>query len=227
MNNYELVGCDTDSILICKPDQSPWTENERALFLEQLNAIFPDKIHWENDGYYPAVVVAKAKNYILFDGKKTKIKGSAFRSSTKSVSLKAFMNEIIQLMLNDQTNYLEVYNKYVKMIYQIKTQEEMKQWATKKTLTDKVLESERLNESKVRDALEGSDFTEGDKFYMFYKSDDTLCLVERFDGEYNTKRLVKALHDTTKTFETILDGSIFINYSLKRNQTLLNDLLNS
>ena len=227
MNNYNLVGCDTDSLLICKPDQSIWTKEEQDLFLKSLNDQFPEKIHFEHDGYYPSVIVAKAKNYILWDGKKLKVKGSAFKSATKSIALKEFMNELIQAMLNDKTNYVEIYEKYIKSLYLIKTQDDIKKWALKKTLTDKVLESERTNESKVRDALEGSEYTESDKFYVFYRSDDTLCLVENFNGDYNTKRLIKSLYDTTKTFETIIDRSMFINYSLKRNEKLLALLVNN
>jgi hypothetical protein len=226
-HDFILGPVDTDSISFCKPDMSEFTQEEINILLKEINDLSPEYMDWENDGLYSGVIVAKAKNYILFDGKKKIVKGSSFKSATKSIALKAFINEIIELMLHDQTNYIEVYNRYVKMIYQIKTQEDMKLWATKKTLTDRVLESERLNESKVRDALQDSEYSEGDKFYMFYKSDDSLSLVENFNGEYNTKRLVKALYDTTKTFATIIDHSMFINYSLKRHQKELDILLNT
>lgn len=218
----------TDSISFCKEDMSEFTQEEVEKLLKEINDLSPEFMQWENDGLYKHCIAVKAKNYILYDGKKLTIKGSAFKSSTKPQALKNFMNEIIQCILDDKYNYDEIYKKYLKMIHNIKTTEDVKLWSTKKTLTDKVLESERTNESKVRDALENSEYTEGDKFYVYYKSDDSLSLVENFDGDYNKTRLIKNLFDTSKTFNTIIkDSYTFTNYALKKNlknlKTLLND----
>lgn len=225
MRNYKISNVDTDAIMIYKEDESVWTELEQSLFLEELNAQFPEKIRFEHDGIFEKVIIAKAKNYILYDGKKIKTKGSAFKSSTKSTALRDFMNEVIKAIIDDKVNYEEIYNKYIRQIFSIKSNEEMKLWCTKKTLTDKVLESERTNEAKIRTALEESDYTEGDKFYVYYKEDDSLSLVEDFDGNYNKTRLLKNLFDTSKTFNTIIKDFQFMNYSLKRNKKLLEELV--
>lgn len=204
---------------------SPFSEEEVNTLLNELNDISPDFMDWSDDGYYSFCIAAKAKNYILYDGEKKTIKGSAFKSSTKSTALKEFMGEVIQSIFNEQFNYEEIYNKYIRQIFSIKSNEEMKLWCTKKTLTDKVLESERTNEAKIRTALEDSDYTEGDKFYVYYKEDDSLSLVEDFDGNYNKTRLLKNLFDTSKTFNTIIKDFQFMNYSLKRNKKLLDELI--
>ena len=44
-----------------------------------VNKLFKDGISWEDDGYFKKLIVVKAKNYILFDGMKVKIKGQAFK----------------------------------------------------------------------------------------------------------------------------------------------------
>jgi hypothetical protein len=85
-----------------------------------------------------------------------------------------------------------------------------------------MLTSTRLNETKVMDALKGSNYTEGDRFFTFFKEDDTLCLVENFDGNYNKDRLYKSIHDTVSVFDTVLDvKTLFPNYALKKNKKLL------
>lgn len=227
MHNYILINADTDAVTVSKPNGEYWSEEERKKFLDELNKQFPEKIKFEDDGYFCSIIVARAKNYVLYDGKKIKIKGSAFKSSQKSEALKAFLNDIIHTILNDRTDYVEVYNKYVKQIFNIKTKEEMKKWAAKKTFTERVEESDRSNEVKVREAIANAEIFPGDKFHVFYRKDNSLSLVENFDGDYNTTRLLKNLFDTTKTFETVLNKDIFVNYSLKKNQPVLQDLLKS
>lgn len=222
MYNFQLIGADTDSVLINKPDGSSWTEAERSEFLNNLNAIFPEKITFEDDGYYSKVIVLRAKNYLLWDGKKMKTKGSALKSSTKSSALKEFMQEILNSIINEKNNYVEIYNKYILEAMDVK---DIGRWAGKKTLTDKVKESDRANESKIRDALRGSEYVEGDKFYLYYKSDDTLCLVENFDGDYNKERLLKQVWDTAMSFDTIIPPETFIKYHLKKNKDALNKLV--
>lgn len=75
MYNHILIGADTDSVLINKANGDPWTEEEREEFLNNLNSLFPEKINFEDDGYFAKVIVLKAKNYLLWDGKKAKIRG--------------------------------------------------------------------------------------------------------------------------------------------------------
>lgn len=219
MSNMILVNGDTDSIAVCKPDQTPFTEEEKKSLLDNLNSIFPEKITWADDGYYEKIIVAKAKNYIMYDGKKIKKKGSSFKSSTLEPALKSFLDEFIQAMLEDRTNYLDIYNKYARIIRDGIT--DIKPWASKKTITKTTLESTRKNETNIMDAIEGTEYVEGDKVYVFFKEDGTLCLAERFDGAYNKNAFYKKLHNCLDRFSSFMDISQFPNYSLKKNKALL------
>lgn len=123
---------------------------------------------------------------------------------------------------DDQKNKLiSIYSEYVK---EIKNVTDIKRWASKKTVTSKVLTSERTNELNVKNALEGTDYAEGDKVYMYYDINDKLKLVEQFNNDYSKVRLLKKLFETSKLFDTILDKSLFVNYSLKRNNKALEEL---
>src|ERR1044072_6629508 len=66
--NFKVFGCDTDSIIFSKRDGSEISEQEQQSILDKVNSLFPDKIKFEDDGYYPSVIVFKAKNYVLFGG---------------------------------------------------------------------------------------------------------------------------------------------------------------
>lgn len=222
MHNFELVNADTDSITITKPDGGEFTELERENLLKELNSLFPDKIHWEDDGYYETIIVSKAKNYVLWDGKKLKIKGSSLKDPKKELALQEFIQRIIQTIIDKKYDYLNIYEEYVKEIAKVT---DIKRWVSKKTITSNVLEGERLNETKVLDAIAGSEYREGDKIYVYYDKEDKLKLVEHFDGNYRIDRLLKKLWSTAIIFENIVDKSIFLNYSLKRNQKLLLELI--
>lgn len=222
MNNYILGPVDTDSISICKPDMTPFTLEEQEKILEEMNKLYGGYIKWKHDGIYPTVIVLKAKNYVLYDGKKIKIKGSALRASTKCPALKEFIKELIDYILQDKTNYQELYFKYVKEIMSIK---DISRWSSRITITDKIFKNERTNETKKRQALEGSEYVEGDRCYMFYKSDDTMCLVENFNGDYHVDRLLENLYDTVQIFSPILDMSLFPNFKLKKNKVLLQEII--
>lgn len=225
MNKFIIPVVDTDSVMICKPDQSPFTEEEINNLTVELNSMFPNGIRWDLEDVYKRVIVSKAKNYILYDGKKITLKGSAFKSSTKEIALKEFCNQIIDCILKDNNNFVDIYNKY---IYDIIDMKDIKKWSSKKTISKTVLTSPRTNEKKIRDAIEGREYQEGDKMYFFFKSDNTLCLVDEFDGDYNNLLLLKKLYNATKIFDTILPTKeLFINYSLKKNQKALQELCNA
>lgn len=228
MNKHILINCDTDSIMIAKSDQGSWSEQEQTVFLEELNAQFPELIKWDHDGVYKTVIVIKAKNYVLYDGNKIKIKGSALKATTKCPALKEFLKEVIQTILDEKYDYQNIYYKYVREISSIQNKEQIHRWSFKKTLTDKVLyDSDRANETKVRDAVENTELIEGDKVWLYYKMDETLSLVDKFDGDYNRTRLYKNLYDTGAIFSTIINTEeLFPNFSLKkRNQELLQEIL--
>lgn len=215
MNNFKLVNCDTDSIMICKDNKEHFSKEERINLLSELNKMMPERIKWEDDGYFTKVIVTKAKNYILQteDGK-IKYKGSSIKATTKELALQTFIKDIIDSILNDKRNYVEIYNSYVKEIMNVK---DIKRWCSKKTVTSKVMNNTRTNEVKIREAISGSEYKEGDKIYCFYNNEENLILAENFNNDYNKEVLLKKLYKTTKTFESIIDESIFTNYALKKN----------
>lgn len=218
-HNFILVNCDTDSITVAKPDGSPFTDEEQTNLLIELNEQFPENINFADDGYYETLIVLKAKNYIMYDGKKISIKGSGLKSSKNEPAIKEFHMEIVNAMIKGETNYTEIYNKYVKEILDVK---DIKRWSSKKTLTQKVFESPRPNESKIRDAIVGTEYVEGDKIHVFFKEDESLCLAERFDGDYSKDRLFNRLFSSSKLFSKVISiEDHFINYKNKKNKSKL------
>lgn len=222
-HDFILNGCDTDSIMFSKVDKTPFTEEEQQSLLAELNSIFPAHLRWEHDGVYTRVVYLKSKNYILWDGKKIKYKGSSLKSSTLEPALKDFLSEIIDAILHDQNNFQEIYFKYVREVSNIS---DMKRWASKKTLTEKTYKSERTNETNILNAIEGTEYVEGDKVYLYFKNDKDLALVERFDGVYDHDRYYDKLFKATERFSTIMNTkALFPNFKLKKNKLLLQKVL--
>jgi DNA polymerase elongation subunit (family B) len=216
---FTLINGDTDSIMFCKEDQSEFSENEQNELLTEINGLFPSQIHFEHDGIYPSVLILKAKNYALWDGQKLKIKGSALKGGGKEMALKELMNEVLHALIASRQDFREIYDKYVKEALNIS---QIKRWSAKKTITPSVMNPERLNEQKVLDAINGSDYAEGDKVWVYFKSDNTLELAENFKGDYNRNRMLAKLYKTMETFENVLDvKELLPNYSLKRNKKLL------
>jgi DNA polymerase elongation subunit (family B) len=221
---FNVPNADTDSISYCKRDGEFITESEREENLKAINALYPERIRWEDDGYYPTVAILKAKNYVLFDGKKTKIKGSALKASTKPPALKEMIKEVIDSILNHKQNYVEIYNKYIKEACDV---QDIKRWSSRKTISEKTLNSERTNEARIRDTLDGSEYVEGDRIWVYYKDKNTLELAEKFNGQYDVDRLLGMVYDTIYVFETVLDcDALFKNYKLKKNKEALKELLN-
>lgn len=222
MNNFQIVNADTDSISFCKPDGSYLPVEERKAFIKDINDKSPEFMQWSDDGYYKKVIILMAKNYVLqTEDDKVKYKGGAIKAPGKPLALREFIKEIIDLMLNDQTNYIEVYNKYAKEILDIK---DIKRWSDRKTLTQTTFKSQRANETKIVDAVQGTDYREGDRIWLFFKEDNSLSLVEHYNGDYSKTALLKKLYDTVKIFENVLDKNQFLNYTLKRNVKFLEEL---
>lgn len=214
MYNFQLINLDTDSVTVCKQDGAPFSQEEQTRILQELNASMPEKISWEDDGYFSRVVIVAAKNYILKspDGK-IKVKGNSLKAPMKAKALQEFIKGLVDLLLEErQSEAVALYHKYVKEIHNIT---EISRWSVKKTYTEKVDNSERTNESKIKDALEGSEYTVGDKLYLYYKVDGTLNLQEHWNNDHDPIKLLKNLFDTVKTFDTVLDMTQFQNYALK------------
>lgn len=219
---FSLVNLDTDSISYVKSDQTHFSDQERKDLINDLNSHFDSKIQFEDDGNYLMVIVLKPKNYVLWDGKKLKFKGGALKAPLKEPALQEFIKKIIDCIIDKVNNYEELYNYYVAESQNIK---DVARWCFKKSITEKVLDPKRTNEQKVLDALDGEEFQEGDKKYFYFKEDGSLGLREQFDGNYDRNRLLKKLYDTSQVFETIIPSEVFLNYSLKRNKKLLEQLL--
>jgi DNA polymerase, archaea type len=223
-HDYIIAPSDTDSISFCKRDMSPFSKEEIKTLLAEINEQSPEKVLWEDDGVYKTIIALKAKNYVLYSPeakKPLKIKGSALKGSTKAAALKEFTRKTIELMAYSETKeerelgLKRLYADYVSEIINIT---EIKRWSARKTLSSTMINSTRTNETKVIEAIKGSNYREGDRFFVFYKEDDSLCLAENFDGNYNKSRLLKNLYDTITIFDTVLPvKELFTNYSLKKN----------
>jgi len=229
MQNFNLVFFDTDSITFCKPDGAEFSLEEQDVLQTALNSLFPQRIRWEKNFYVPKVVVLKTKNYVVFDPnnsnpkKKLTLKGSGIKASTKEPALKEFIRDIIDSMLFDRGDYREIYLRYAQEILGIR---DMSRWVTRRTISDKVLSNTRTNESKIRDAIQGTDYVEGDRVYLYFRSDGTLNLLEKFSEDYCRKTLLRKLHATAQLFGEVLDvRELFPNLSLKRSAKYVEELL--
>lgn len=207
---YQVVNADTDSFSYVEP--KGYTEQMYEADLKELNDLFPDLIIWEDDGYYKKVIVVKTKNYILDTGKKVIIKGSALKATMKEPALKQFIKDVIDCFLKD-TQYLlyPLFNTYLKQINDIKNTKNIDQWASKKTITDAVLNGTDTTQVKIRNALKTKHVQEGDKVYMFFKQDESLSLLEHFDGDYSKPKLYEKLYKSIKIFDNLIPVKLFPN----------------
>lgn len=224
-HNFLLINADTDAISICKSNMAPFSEEEQIKLLKELNSQFLEHIKFEADGYFDTFIVLKAKNYIMFDGEELKIKGSALKSSKTETALKEFLHEVINDIVYDKQNLPAIYNKYIQEIMSV---QDIKRWSSKKSVTEKMEDSERTNEIKLREAIKDNpELTQGSKFWVFFRNDDSLCLAENFDGlDYNREKLLKKIHKTAQVFAGIMDTkTLFVDLSLKKNKALLQQIV--
>jgi DNA polymerase elongation subunit (family B) len=215
-NGFQIVNADTDSISITLSGEA-LSEVDRVNILDAINSLYPEKIRFEDDGYYQNVVVIKAKNYALQDEKgKVKIKGSALKGTTKEKALQQFMKEVLNLLLQDKKEQVvDLYHKYVNEVYNLT---DITRWTSKKTITEKVLNPERTNEQKVLDAIEGVELQEGDKVYMYFTKEGNLKLQEQWTKDHDPDVLVKKLYSTLEIFDTVLETEQFVKYHLKNHE---------
>ena len=145
-------------------------------------------------------------------------------------------------LIHENWDYTEIYQDYVKEAINI---EDINRWTTKKSITETLLASERANETKVVDAIRGTDFQIGDKVFLysvidgmkqaeakgepvFLKSgkpkmveNKILRRAELFDGDYDKWHYAKRVYDTVKILENVIDMDQVVNYNLKKNRPLL------
>lgn len=222
MHNFTLVNVDTDAISFCKDDQTSFTQEEQESLISEINSLLPELIQFTHDGYFQKIIVIKAKNYIMYDGKKLKIKGSALKKSTSEPAIKEFVKRFIDYLVFDkQDQLLDLYNEYIREVLHI---DNIQRWCSRKTISEKVLNGTRANETKVMDAMEDVEFSEGDRVYLFFKPDETLCRMEDFDGTYHVDKYLEKVYKTLLTFKTVCDITKFPNYKLKKNKVLLENL---
>lgn len=216
---------DTDSITISKEGDAFSKEEISALVVE-INSTLPEYINFELDAVYDVLVVFKAKNYAYREGEKITIKGSALKASTKSAALKEYLKKTINGLLYLKTNeeMQSLYLDYIREARNIDSPEKIQRWASRKTLSSTMQESERTNETKVMDALKGSKYVEGDRFFTYFKTDKSLSLVENFDGDYDRAHVYKNIFDTAKILDGVLPKELFLNYALKKNLKLAEEL---
>lgn len=249
MHNFNIGVVDTDSISFCKYDGSEFSKEEIDSLVKELNSISPEFMQWENDGYYKKCVSIGAKNYVLWDGKKKTLKGSAIRDNKKELALREFIGECIQCFLDDrQHQILDIYKRYIREAYHITN---IDRWTVKKTITKPVLTNERTNEKKIRDALGDQIVSEGEKVWLYSAIDGEVQdkakgeLLFYADGrpkmipnrilrkpsewtgfDQDTNHYVERVYDTLCIFEFILKIEEFPKYHLKRNKQLLEELIN-
>lgn len=224
---WTIVNADTDSF--CFTTSNKFPTGVFSTWIAELNTLFPEKIRWEDDGRYDSVIVVKAKNYVLRSAEdgKVKIKGSALKATMKEPALTKFIDDGIKLLLDGRPNDIrELYKGLVRDIHNI-NRDTIALWSSKKTVTKSVLQPKRTNESRIKDSIEQAKkvVQEGDKIFVFYRDEETLSICEAFDGTYSAKRLLGKLYNTIKVFETILSMDDFPNYTLKKNEKLLNSVL--
>lgn len=214
---YTIVNADTDSISYVGNVNSSIYED-----LEEINRLYTKKIVWEDDGTFESFLVVKAKNYAMLQGGKIKIKGSALKATMKEGALKSFLEQALDILLTGDSSQLKhVYQEYVERICNLQSVDE---WASKKTITKKVLYPERTQERRVLEAVQGKQIQEGDKIRVFFETDKTLKCVEDFQGLYHRPTLHGKLFNTVKVLAPVLDMAEFPNYKLKGKQKELLNL---
>lgn len=252
MHNFIIGPTDTDSVSVCKQDMSPFSNEEIDSLIKEINDLSPEFMQWDNDGYYLSCLALKAKNYVLWDGKKKIIKGSAFKTSSKEISLKEFMQELTDEMLNDNNtqSLVNIYHSYIKEALNVK---DIRRWCQKKTVTESVLkcatEACRKNEKDVYDAIKAEvGIQQGDKAYVYPVvlghdvkpggvSEKTgkplkdkvieitgLKLDKYWTNDHDSEKLVERVWATLQIFKSVLDMEQFTDYNKSKNKHLLEGL---
>ena len=183
---YKLVAADTDAIKICREDGLSMTEDEMDDLLNRMNAATPKLINLEKDGYYKRFLVLKSKNYVTDDGKKIKYRGSSILDQKKEPALKEFLFKIINGIM-DELNFNQLQNIYKTYLNESQNITDINRWAVKKTITKAVLEGDRKNETKVKDALEGQILQEGDKVWLYNAIDGEIQAIVKREPKFYKK----------------------------------------
>lgn len=118
----------------------------------------------------------------------------------------------------------DIYHNYIKKVRDGIPKDEIKSWCSKKTLTEKIWSSERTNESKIKDAIEGTEYKESDKIWTYFKEDGSLGLMENYNYDYDKTKMYEKIFRSINIFENILPEDLFLNYKLKKNVDKISQL---
>jgi len=241
-NDFHFVLCDTDAVCFCKQDGSSFSEEEQQRLLNELNSLYPEYISFEHDGYFPRIICVKAKNYVMFDGKKIEYKGSAFKSATKEKALASLLKEVVEALIFENGTPVDIYHKYIKEALNVK---DISRWVVKKSITKKLLDGTRKNETRVLDAIDLEGVREGDKVYLYnaiegeiqdtkkgelqyYKDGKPKMIpnyilkqMEEFDGNYDKMHYIERVYKTMDILKTVIDMNQIPKYHLSKNKHLL------
>lgn len=248
--DYIIVNADTDSISFRKKDSSEFSKEDMDDIINEVNGIFPEMIEYEDDGYFEKIVVVKAKNYVLkeFGKDKLKYKGSSLSDPKKEPALLEMLKRIIEeVFIKEETDYRSVYDEYLAEAYNIG---DINRWAIKKSITEKLLEGNDTIKKKVLKALEGTEFQIGDKVFLFQdvdgerqkvvkgeleyytdgrpkmKANDIYRKVTNFSGTYDKWHYIKRVYSTVETLVNLIDLKSIPKYHNKTQRTKLEELLN-
>lgn len=249
---YQISNCDTDSISFTIGRDL--TKEDRKLILDDLNSQFPSGIRFADDGYFKRVCILKTKNYILWDADADEmiIKGSGLKDQKKEPALREMMNRFIDALINKNEKELDnIYKAYIKEALNPK---DIKRWSSKKTVTKALLKcandpnarkNERIPYLAIKD-IQG--IQEGDKVYLYPNivkldvstkqlkngkiketvvKETALKVAEQWTGDHDSEKLIERVVKTVDIFSGVVDGSQFIDYTLKKNKPLLDEVLSN
>jgi DNA polymerase elongation subunit (family B) len=241
---YVISNCDTDSISFT--DNRDLSKDEQARIIADLNSKYPSSIYFANDGYFKRAIILRAKNYILFDGKKIKLKGSSLKDKKKEPALKEMTNKMIDSLVHDKQNLNDIYEEYIRECLNVK---DIARWASKKSISKAVLNcatdpEARLNERKVYDAIKDIPIQEGDKVYLYpaVLSSDVefkqlangdlrhkvinivgLKRIDQWECDHDVDKLIERVYSSSEILSNVIKAP-FIDYTLIKNKKLLDNL---
>ena len=175
-------------------------KEEAMIFLEGLNAQFPEEIKFSPDGIYDRYLIVSAKNYATKSDNKIVIKGASLKSNSRELALREFLERVLVAIMNDESHLVaSIHAEYESEIENIK---DPRRWAARKTITESVLYSNGTTQRKIRKAIQGLGLGLGDKVWVLFRPDGSLIAMDNWKGDHCKKRLKAKLK---KTFE-ILEG---------------------
>lgn len=221
----EPVEIDTDGIyFVPPPDIRTW--KAVTTLVEKLSATFPEGIEVELDGYYPAMLSYKMKNYALLDkNDRLIIRGSALKSRGMEKYLREFLAQMLQYLLQDRADKIaELYRKYMDELENHKM--DISWLAKKETLTESLesyrqkVRAKKRNKAASYELALASDrvYRAGDQvaYYVTGKAKkvrafDNSKIISDYNPkypDYNAAYYQGKLTDLVKKFQDILPHGI-------------------